>query len=90
MTSPFEFGMLFCEVYLDTSLELPQGKIPCKHIRQIEFQYRSSRSGKFCYLVTFQALAEFDEAALRSELEELAAQYAHQMNSVQEDYDPAA
>lgn len=90
MTSPFEFGTAFGEVYLDTSLELPCGDVSgCKHIKRIDFEYRSTRSGKFCYLVHFQHPAGFDEDALRSDLEKLAAEYAEQMNSVQ-DYEPAA
>ena len=93
MTSPFEFGTVFGEVYLDTSLELPVGGncafTNCAYIKSITFQFYGKQSKRFCYLVRFQFTTGFDEAALRSELEDLAAEYAEQMNSVQ-DYEPAA
>lgn len=92
MKSPFEFGTVFGEVYLDTCLELPVGSEYAfrnhAHIRAITFQFYGAHSGKFCYLVKFQFPTGFDETALRSELENLAAEYAEQMNSVQ-DYEPA-
>lgn len=90
MKSPFEFGTVFGEVFLDTSLELPCGDIiSCHYIQRIEFLYYGEFSKEFCYMVRFQFASGFDEDELRSELEGLAVEYAEQMNSVQ-DCEPAA
>lgn len=92
MKSPFEFGTVSGEVYLDTALELPIGGKDafrdCLYIESIDFQYYGKFSNQFCYLVKFCFQTDFDEAALRDELQRLADEFAEQMNSVQ-DYEPA-